>query len=114
MFARFTAKAVFAASVIAMAFFGIGLLGMALASALVSVLGAPGAYAVTGAVLLLPPLVWALIVHTMKIRKPKPQPDSELTRVLLGAVARETPWLAVIGAVVAGGVNMFLSRNKRP
>ena len=36
MFARLTAKAILAAAAIAMAFFGIGLLGMALASALVA------------------------------------------------------------------------------
>jgi len=34
MFARLIAKAIWAAAAIAMAFFGIGLLGMALASAL--------------------------------------------------------------------------------
>ena len=42
MFARLTAKAVLAAIAIAMAFFGIGLLGMALASALVTALGVVG------------------------------------------------------------------------
>jgi len=63
MFARLTAKAILAAGAIAMAFFGIGLLGMALASALVALLGTVGGYAVAGAVLLVPPLVWALIVH---------------------------------------------------
>ena len=46
MFARLTAKAILAAGAIAMAFFGIGLLGMALASALVALLGTVGGYAV--------------------------------------------------------------------
>ena len=45
MFARLIAKAILAAIAIAMAFFGIGLLGMALAHALVAALGVAGAYA---------------------------------------------------------------------
>jgi len=57
MFARLTAKAILVATAIAMAFFGIGLLGMALAGALASALGVVGGYAVTGAVLLAPPLL---------------------------------------------------------
>ena len=56
MFARLTAKAVLAAIAIAMAFFGIGLLGIALAHALAAALGVAGGYAVAGAVLLVPPL----------------------------------------------------------
>ena len=112
MFARLTAKAVLAAIAIAMAFFGIGLLGMALASALVASLGTIGGYAVAGAVLLLPPLGWALITHLMRPRR-KPQPqNNELTRVLLAAVAKETPWIAIIGAGLAGAANMFLNRNR--
>jgi hypothetical protein len=35
-----------------------------------------------------------------------------LTRVLLAAVARETPWIAIIGAGLAGAANMFLNRHK--
>ena len=112
MFARLTAKAILAAAAIAMAFFGIGLLGMALASALVAALGTVGGYAVAGAVLLVPPLVWALIVHTSRGRK-EPQPvNNELTRVLLAAVAKETPWIAIIGAGLASVASMFLNRNK--
>jgi hypothetical protein len=49
MFARLTAKAIWAAAAIAMAFFGIGLLAMALAAALVTVLGTAGGYAIAGA-----------------------------------------------------------------
>jgi len=51
MFARLTAKAIFAVAAIAMAFFGIGLLGMAIASALVATLGVAGSYAAAGAIL---------------------------------------------------------------
>jgi len=112
MFARLTAKAILAAAAIAMAFFGIGLLGMALAAALAATLGPVGAYAVTGAVLLVPPLVWAL---TLRLSRPKPAPvNNELTRVLLAAVAKETPWIAILGAGLAAAANMFLNRNKSP
>jgi hypothetical protein len=114
MFARITAKAILAAAAIAMAFFGIGLLGMALAAALVGWLGTVGGYAVAGIVFLTPPLIWAIVTH---LSRPKKQPAqngaaNDLTRVLFAAVAKETPWIAIIGAGVAGAANLFLNRNK--
>jgi hypothetical protein len=112
MFARLTAKAVLAAAAIAMAFFGIGLLGMALASALVAALGTVGGYAVAGVAFLLPPLIWAVVIHLSRPRKPPPPVNNELTRVLLAAVAKETPWIAIVGAGLAAAANMFLNRNK--
>jgi hypothetical protein len=113
MFARLTAKAVLAAIAIAMAFFGIGLLGMALASALVKLLGVVGGYSLAGAVLLLPPLLWAMVVQLSRPKKrPAQSGGNELTKVLLAAVAKETPWIAIIGAGLAGAANMFLNRNK--
>lgn len=114
MFARLTAKAILAAAAIAMAFFGIGLLGMALASALVAVLGTAGGYAVAGAAFLLPPLLWAIVIRLSRPRKQPPPVNNELTRVLLAAVAKEAPWLAIIGAGLAGAANLFLNRNKTP
>ena len=114
MFARLTAKAILAAAAIAMAFFGIGLLGMAVAAALVLWLGTIGGYAVAGTVFLMPPLVWAIVTHVSRPKKPPQPPASDLTRVLLAAVAKETPWIAIIGAGLAGAANMFLNRNKSP
>ena len=114
MFARLTAKAILAAAAIAMAFFGIGLLGMALAAALVKALGTVGGYAVAGVVFLVPPLVWAIVIHLSRPRKQPAAPNNELTKVLLAAVAKETPWIAIIGAGLAGAANMFLNRNKSP
>jgi NhaP-type Na+/H+ or K+/H+ antiporter len=114
MFARLTAKAILAAAAIAMAFFGIGLLGMALATALVKALGPVGGYAVAGAMFLVPPLVWAMIMHFSRRQRQSAAPNNELTRVLLAAVAKETPWIAIIGAGLAGAANMFLNRNKSP
>ena len=112
MFARLAAKAILVAIAIGMAFFGVGLLGMALAGALAATLGAVGAYAVAGAILLVPPLLWAIVLRLSRPKKPPPQANSELTRVLLAAVVKETPWLALIGAGLASAANMFLNRNK--
>jgi NhaP-type Na+/H+ or K+/H+ antiporter len=113
MFARLTAKAVLATIALAMAFFGIGLLGLALVSALTKALGPIGGYALAGALLLLPPLIWALVTHLSRPKKAPPQASgNELTKVLLAAVAKETPWVAIVGAGIAGAANMFLNRNK--
>ena len=40
------------------------------------------------------------------------QPSSSLMAALMAAVAKETPWIAVIGAGLAGAADMFLNRNK--
>jgi hypothetical protein len=112
MFARLTAKAILVVVAIAMAFFGVGLLGMALASTLVAWLGVAGAYAVAGAILLLPPLLWAVIVRLSRPKPPPPPPPgNELIRTLLAAVAGNRPWLAVVGTGLVSAINLFLNRN---
>lgn len=110
MFARLITKALLAAIAAGAAFFGIGLLGFALAHQLVAIVGVAGAYAIAGGALLLLALVLAVVFALSKPRKAPPQ--NELTRVLLAAVAKETPWLAIVGAGLAGAANMFLNRNK--
>lgn len=114
MFARITAKAILATAAVAMAFIGICLIGAAVASALVHALGPVGGYALAGVIFLLPPLLWAVVTHVSKPRRPPPQTGAanDLTRVLLAAVAKETPWVAIVGAGLAGVANMFLNRNK--
>lgn len=114
MFARLTAKAILAATAIGMAFFGICLLGAALAVALTHALGMVGGYALAGIIFLVPPIVWAAVTHLSRPAKPQPQPGAatDLTRVLLAAVAKETPWMAIVGAGLVGVANMFLNRNK--
>ena len=112
MIARLGAKAVLVAMAMGMAFFGVGLLGFALASSIVSLFGVAGATAIAGGVLLLPPLFWALIRLAFKPKKPPPKPTSSIVTALMAAVAKETPWIAIIGAGVAGAVDMFLNRNK--
>lgn len=111
MFARLTAKIVLAAIAVALAFFGIGLLGMALAAALTSWLGIAGADALAGAVFLVPPLIWAIVVHVSRPRRPTPQAGG-IAQSLLGAIARQSPWAAVAAAALTGAAEMFLNRNK--
>jgi hypothetical protein len=112
MIARLGAKAVLLATGVGMAFFGVGLLGLALAISLIALFGVPGALAIAGGVLLLPPLFWAIGRLVFKPRKPPPAPTSGIVTALLAAVAKETPWIAVIGAGIAGAADMFLNRNK--
>jgi hypothetical protein len=112
MFARLITKALLAAIAAGAAFFGIGLLGFALAHQLVAIVGVAGAYAIAGAALLVLALILAVVFTMSRPRKPPPQ--NELTRVLLAAVAKEVPWIAIVGAGLAGAANMFLNRNKSP
>ena len=112
MFARFTAKAILSAAAVAMAFVGICFVGAAVASALVQLLGTIGGYALAGAIFLLPPLLWAAVIHLSRPKKPQAPVNNDLTRVLLAAVAKETPWVAIIAAGLAGAANMFLNRHK--
>src|SRR4029078_5922495 len=107
MLARLAAKAVLLAIAIAMAFFGVGLLGMALAGVLAATLGVVGAYAGAGAILLVTPLIWAVGIRLSRPRKPPPAANNELTRVLLAAVAKETPWIAIIAAGLGRDTHMF-------
>lgn len=110
MFARLITKALLAAMAAGAAFFGIGLLGFALAHQLVAFVGVAGAYAIAGGALLVLALILAIVFAMTRPRKAPPQ--NELTRVLLAAVAKEVPWLAIVGAGLAGAANMFLNRNK--
>lgn len=112
MIARMIAKAVLAAIAVAMAFFGIGFLGMALATALAKAIGAAAGYGLAGLVLLLPPLIWAVVTFSSRPKKQPLAGNNELIRIVLASLAKETPWIAVIGASLASVVNMFLNRNK--
>lgn len=110
MFGRLISKAVFLAIILSAFFFGIGLLGFALAHALVNAFGVAAAYAIAGGALLAIALV---LMAFMALSRPrKPPPTSELTKVLLAALAKETPWLAIVGAGLASAAKMFLNRNK--
>jgi uncharacterized iron-regulated membrane protein len=79
---------------------------------LVALLGTPGAYALTGALMLL----LAMLVVGLVMRKPRRPPPEANTfiPVLLGALAKDLPWAAVVSAGIAGVTGMLLRRNKRP
>jgi hypothetical protein len=109
MFGRLISKAVFLAIILGAVFFGIGLLGFALAHALVSAVGVAAAYAIAGGALFAVALVLLAFMTLLRPRKP---PPNELTKVLLAALAKETPWLAIVGAGLASAAKMFLNRNK--
>lgn len=111
MLARLGAKAVLLAIGLGMAFFGVGLLGIALATSLIVHFGAAGAFALAGGVLLLPPFFWAIARLAFRPKRPPPPPPGLMT-TLITAVAKEAPWAAVIGAGLTGAVEMFLNRNK--
>ena len=93
MLARLSAKAVLLAIGLGMAFFGIGLLGFALAESLVERFGAAGAFAIAGGVLLLPPFFWAIARLAFR---PKPPPPSAaagiFTALIVAALAKKRPW----------------------
>src|SRR4051812_35383242 len=108
MIARLGAKAVLLAVGLGMAFFGIGLLGSALAESLKALFGVPGALAIAGGVLLLPPLFWALAKLAFRPAKP---PPSGLSAVLVAALAKELPWMAVAGAGLSGLAQMIFRRK---
>ena len=112
MLARLSAKAVLLAVAVGMAFFGVGLLGFALAESLIVRFGPAGAFAIAGGVLLLPPFFWAIARLAFR-PKPPPRPAAAgLFATLIAAVAKEAPWAAVVGAALTGVAELFLNRNK--
>jgi hypothetical protein len=115
MFARLSAKAVLLAVAIALVFFGVGLIGLGIAAGLAILVGAPWGDAITGTLFLLPPLIWAFAIVTARPSRPAMPVNSgarQIMTAILAALAKETPWIAVVGAGLAGVANMFLSRNK--
>jgi len=113
MFARLGAKAVFAVIGLALVFGGALMLPLAIAAALAPRVGEAWGYAIAGAILLVPPLLWAIAVSLVRPRRRKaPAGHLEIMRALFAAIAKETPWIAIIGAGVAGAAEMFLNRYK--
>jgi len=112
MFARLSAKALIFTAAAALIFFGIGLLGVALASAPVAVVGLTGAYALAGAIMLGLALAIVGIMAVTKPRRPPPPPPGAFLTLLLGGLAKDLPWAAVISAGLAGVTEMLLKRNR--
>ena len=111
MFARIGAKAIFLAATAALIFFGIGLLGTALALALAAFLGPAGAYAVAGGALLLLALALLGLMKLLKPRRRAPPPGAFL-QMLLAGLAKDLPWAAVISAGLAAASEMWLKRQR--
>jgi hypothetical protein len=115
MFARLSAKAIFLVIAMALTFFGVGLIGLGIAASLVPFVGTAWADAIAGAIFLLPPLIWAIAVISARPRR-RAQPENPGARQIMGAIfaalAKETPWIAIVGAGLAGAAEMFLNRNK--
>lgn len=99
---------------VALIFFGVGLLAYALAIALTPALGVAGGAAVTGAMFVVPPFIWAIIMLALRRPAPKPAvPPGSLWMTLFAAIARETPWVAIVGAGLVAAAEIFLSRRPR-
>jgi len=114
MFARLSAKAVLLAAAVALVFFGVGLIGFGIATSLEPFVGTAWGYVIAGALFLLPPLIWALAIISARPPRPAPQADGsrQIMTAIIAALAKETPWIAVVGAGLAGVANLFLNRNK--
>src|ERR1700742_1001757 len=101
MFARLSARAMLVAGLAAMVFFGIGLIGLAIATWLAARFGAAGGYLIAGAILLAIPILWMLIwLASRPRRKVEEKPD--IASSIFTVLARETPWAAVLGAGLVG------------
>jgi hypothetical protein len=114
MGAKAAAAAVLALIGVALIFFGVGFLAYALASALTPSLGVAGGAAVTGAMFVVPPFIWAVIM--LSLRRPKPKPviaANGLWMALFAAIAKETPWVAILGAGLVAAAEIFLSSRSR-
>ena len=112
MFARIGAKLLLLVAAAALVFFGVGLLGLGLASALVMQLGTAGAYALTGGIMLLVVLAGMGIAAMVKPRRPPPPPPGAFLGLLLGALAKDVPWAAVLSAGLAGVTEMVIKRRR--
>jgi hypothetical protein len=114
MFARLSAKAILLAAAIALVFFGVGLIGLGIAASLTPLVGAPWGDAITGALFLLPPLIGAVAIVSSRPVRPAASVDGsrQIMTAIIAALAKETPWIAVVGAGLAGAANLFLNRNK--
>ncbi|MEI9990151.1 MAG: hypothetical protein WDM86_08940 [Rhizomicrobium sp.] len=115
MGAKIAAAAVLAVIGLLLVVFGVGFLSYALALALTPLLGAAGGAAVTGAIFVGPPVLWAGIVLMRGPSRPKPKPSapSSLWMALFAAIAKETPWIAIVGAIVIAGAEMFFGSRTR-
>lgn len=114
MGAKIAAGAVLGVIGLLLIVFGVGFLCYALSLALTPYLGAAGGAAVTGAVFVGPPVLWAAVVLGKSPPKPKaPEAPSSLWMALFAAIAKETPWVAILGAIAIAAAEMFFVRRRK-
>ena len=118
MGARIAATAVLGLIGLLLVVFGISYLAFALATALAPSLGVSGGAAVTGGIFVGPVFVWAIIILLLR-RTPAPKPAAAaampggLWLALFSAIAKETPWIAIIGAGLVGAAELFFLRKRK-
>ena len=110
------AAAVLALIGILLLFFGVGFLAYALATALTPSLGVADGAALTGGVFVGPPFIWAVIMLSLRPPPPPPKPaisPSGLWMTLFAAIAKETPWVAIVGAGLVAAAEIFFSHRAK-
>ena len=115
MFARLSAKAILLAAAIALVFFGIGLIGLGIAASLEPFVGAAWAYAIAGGAF--PAAASDLGDRHRQLpsgpaRTARHAGARQIMTAIFAALAKETPWIAIVGAGLAGAAELFLNRNK--
>ncbi len=113
MFARLGAKAFLLMVGVALIFFGVGFIVLGIATALAPYVGAAWGDVIAGAIFLVPPLIWALAIASTRPSKPAMSSGTrQIITALIALLAKETPWVAVVGAGLASAADVFLNRNK--
>ena len=99
MGARIAAAALLAVIGLTLIVFGVGFLAYAMATALAPSLGVAGGAAVTGAVFVVPPFLWAIMMLALR-RTPPPK----------ATIAQNSLWLTLFAAIAEGDA---LDRDRR-
>jgi drug/metabolite transporter superfamily protein YnfA len=113
MFARLGAKIFLAMVGLALVFCGVGFVMLGIATVLRPYVGAAWGDVIAGGIFVGPPLIWALALAST--RPPKRDMSAgarQIVAALIAAAVKETPWLAIVSAGLAGAADMFLKRNK--
>jgi hypothetical protein len=93
---------------------GVSFLGLGVTSALEPVLGLAGAAAVTGVLLLLPPILWAAAKRSSPVATDARRPMTgyeDLWIAELSRLAHKKPLLAVLAAFAVGAASSLLRKD---
>ena len=95
---------------------GVAFAGWALYAAFLTRAGSSGAAALAGAVLMIGPFSWAVIMYMLPLRARRPELDPseshDVTLRLLAKVAEDRPLLAVVFAGILGASEAVLNRKQ--